>query len=192
MAEQAYDQLPCSTRAFDLGAPVESAEALALELCPDAHGTSANDGSLTLEPVMGGLTNKLFKVAFKGRSVLLRVYGDGGIIDRVAETKQFVALAKAGRPAVVYVCIHVPVLLLRRSVLPLLTRTRGRTRDRACMPRQVRKRSARGIFRGLPHPCVRRPWRPPAITENSSSIGTQSRRDSNSSRRGAFPLEAAG
>lgn len=96
MAEEVYDQLPSSTRAFDLEAPAESAQALVLELCADAQGCSVHDGSLTVVPVLGGLTNKLFKVTFKCRSVLLRVYGDGGIIDRVAETKQFVALAEAG------------------------------------------------------------------------------------------------
>ncbi|EKX32543.1 hypothetical protein GUITHDRAFT_43422, partial [Guillardia theta CCMP2712] len=51
----------------------------------------------------GGITNKLFRVCMAKtaggnvpRSVLLRVFGDGGMIDRVAETKCFVELWEAG------------------------------------------------------------------------------------------------
>ena len=54
------------------------------------------DGTMTMQPITGGITNKLFKVCFQGQSVLIRVYGGGEMIDRVAETKSFVLLSEAG------------------------------------------------------------------------------------------------
>jgi hypothetical protein len=92
---------------FDVGAPEHSAEAILPQLIPEARGCNTRDGTLVVAPVLGGLTNKLFKVTFRerqdgsycvyaaSRSVLLRVYGAPSI-DRCAETKRFIALAQAG------------------------------------------------------------------------------------------------
>ena len=80
---------------FDVGAPEQSAQAILPQLIPEARGCNTRDGTLVVAPVLGGLTNKLFKVTFHERSVLLRVYGAPSI-DRCAETKRFIALAQAG------------------------------------------------------------------------------------------------
>ena len=66
------------------------------QLCPDAAGARSSDGSLALEPIVGGITNTLFRATYHGRTVLIRIYGDGGMIDRVAELQSFCALAAAG------------------------------------------------------------------------------------------------
>jgi len=55
-------------------------------------------GTLKLQPILGGITNKLFKATLADDDcpILIRVYGDGGLIDRVTEIKSFLALAEAG------------------------------------------------------------------------------------------------
>ena len=88
--------VPHCAAAFDAGAPEQSAEAILPQLIPDASSCSVQDGTLRVAPVLGGLTNKLFTVAFRARTVLVRVYGDDGMIDRAAETQRFIALAEAG------------------------------------------------------------------------------------------------
>jgi thiamine kinase-like enzyme len=56
--------------------------------------------SLATSVIPGGITNRLFRVRGPARSVLVRVYGGEGLIDRAVETATFAALcAHLGRPA---------------------------------------------------------------------------------------------
>ena len=70
-----------------------------VEACVIA-GTSPGD--VNVHKVTGGITNKLFRLEKKdgSGSVLLRLYGGEGLIDRVVETATFKALSThLGRPA---------------------------------------------------------------------------------------------
>ena len=55
---------------------------------------------LKVSAVTGGITNQLFRVSSDAKSVLVRVYGGEGLIDRDAECATFAAVSEhLGRPA---------------------------------------------------------------------------------------------
>eukprot|EP00960_Hanusia_phi_P032903 750128-Hanusia_phi.AAC.8 len=101
-----YDELPILDVEFDVSNPFQSAQEVMTKLWPLLGGDLKCFQPLhhnAMHVVEGGITNKLFRVCFTEtgvgtapRSVLLRVFGDGGMIDRVAETKSFVQLWEAG------------------------------------------------------------------------------------------------
>lgn len=63
------------------------------EVVPHARGVP--DGQMTVVVVKGGITNQLFKVEFRagGPSVLVRIFGAEGMIDRDIENPTFEAIA---------------------------------------------------------------------------------------------------
>ena len=69
--------------------------AVVRELVPSWSGA----GALTIAPVHGGITNRLFRASSRGcPQVLVRVYGDNTevVIDREAENRLFAALSRQG------------------------------------------------------------------------------------------------
>merc|ERR1712217_762162 len=76
---------------------VDSVRQIVQRLVPHASDVAAQDISISV--VVGGITNSLFKAAFPGKdqpSVLIRVFGGEGMIDRDLENATFKALSDSG------------------------------------------------------------------------------------------------
>jgi hypothetical protein len=96
------EHYPSVGLSFDIATPQLSASKILPSILPNLFDVSGV--TVTAEAVLGGVTNKLFKCKIccdadpnrSNTTVLVRVFGADGIVDREKETIQFLALAQAG------------------------------------------------------------------------------------------------